>query len=158
MGVQMIRSIVVLLVLSVTTCKTTYHKNSSCQHDSKNFRCVKYLRNYDADTVTFDIPLIHPLLGEKISVRLRGIDTPEIRTKDACERALAKKAKHVVKELLAKAKLIDLQNVERGKYFRIVADIIYDGKSLTDYLLKNKFGYRYGGGKKQKPNWCTFRR
>ena len=151
------RDIVILLVLSVATCKTTYPKNSFCQHDDKNFYCVKYLRNYDADTITFDIHSIHSLLGKNISVRLKGIDTPEIRTKNACERALAKKAKHKVKELLTKAKRIDLKNIERGKYFRIVADIIYDGKSLTEYLLKNKFGYRYEGGKKQKPNWCTFR-
>lgn len=158
----MIRGMVVLLVFSVTTCQTPTTTTSSimkkpCQHDDKNFRCVQYIKNYDADTVTFNIPSIHPLLGINISVRLRGIDTPEIRTKDACERALAQRAKHVVKELLIRAKRVDLQNIERGKYFRIVADIIYDGKSLAEYLLKNKFGYRYGGGKKQKPNWCTFK-
>ena len=127
---------------------------ASCQHSNKNFRCVKYLRNYDADTITFDIPSVHPLLGKKISVRLRGIDTPEIRGKCSREKELAKRAQQMVENLLTKARRIDLQNTERGKYFRIVADVIVDGKSLTQYLLANKMGYPYMGGKKQKYYWC----
>lgn len=126
-----------------------------CQHDNNNFRCVKYLRNYDADTITFNIPLIHPLLGKKISVRLRGIDTPEIRGKCSNEKKRALEAKQEVQGLLTRAKRIDLQNIERGKYFRIVADVIIDGNSLTQYLLKKKLGYPYMGGKKQKNYWCA---
>ena len=54
--------------------------NASCAHDEKNFRCVKYVKNYDADTVTFDVPNVHPLLGKKINIRVDGVDTPELRT------------------------------------------------------------------------------
>ena len=52
-------------------------------------------------------------------------------------------------------KRIDLENIERGKYFRIIADIKIDGKSLTRYLLKNGLAYSYDGGKKKKTNWCN---
>ena len=44
-----------------------------------NFNNVKYVRNYDGDTVKVNIPEIPRLFGEEISVRIRGIDTPEIR-------------------------------------------------------------------------------
>jgi hypothetical protein len=34
-------------------------------------RLKNRIRNYDADTITFDIPNVHPLIGDKISVRVR---------------------------------------------------------------------------------------
>ena len=43
-----------------------------------------YLRNYDGDTITFNLPGLHPIIGEKISIRVNGIDTPEIQGK--CEK------------------------------------------------------------------------
>ncbi|MCY4523412.1 MAG: thermonuclease family protein [Halobacteriovoraceae bacterium] len=126
----------------------------SCTHDDKTFRCVKYLRNYDGDTITFDIKEVHPLLGKKISIRVSGVDTPEIKTKNKCEKKKAKKAKRAVASVLSKAKKIDLENIERGKYFRIVADVKFDGKSLSKYLLDQGLGYPYNGGRKTKVNWC----
>ena len=46
-----------------------------------DFTDVKFIRCYDGDTCTFDIPYVHPLLGKRIAVRFRGIDTPEIKGK-----------------------------------------------------------------------------
>ena len=126
----------------------------SCTHDNKNFHCVKYIRNYDADTVTFDIPHIHPLIGKNINIRVRGVDTPEIKTKNSCEKKRALLAKERVASLLKNAKRIDLKNITRGKYFRIVADIQIDGKSLADYLLSRDLAYAYDGGRKKKVDWC----
>ena len=110
----------------------------SCEHDENNLRCVKYVRNYDADTVTFNIPKVHPLLGKKVNIRVSGVDTPEIRTKNKCEKEKARNAKKLVANLFKHAKRIDLENIKRGKYFRIVADVIIDGKSLTYYLTVTK--------------------
>lgn len=131
---------------------------SDCVHDRSTFRCVKYVRNYDADTVTFNIPNLHPLFGDKINIRVLGVDTPEMRTKNSCEKAKAKTAKKLVANLLKNAKRIDLVNVQRGKYFRIVADVIVDGVSLQHYLLKNGHAYAYDGGTKLKVDWCTGKR
>ena len=38
-----------------------------------------YVRNYDGDTITFNLPNLHPIIGKNIRVRLNGIDTPEIK-------------------------------------------------------------------------------
>lgn len=129
-----------------------------CVHDTKNFRCVKYIKNYDADTITFNIKDIHPIVGKKISVRVRGVDTPEIKTKNQCEKTKGRNAQKLVRNLLKRAKRIDLENIGRGKYFRIVADVIIDGKNLTEYLLKNNLAYSYNGGTKRKIDWCNFRK
>jgi endonuclease YncB( thermonuclease family) len=115
---------------------------------------VKYIKNYDADTVTFNIPNIHPLIGKRINIRVSGVDTPEIRTKNKCEKEKARHAKNLVTSLLKSAKRIDLENVQRGKYFRVVADVKIDGQSLSKYLLKNGLAYPYHGKTKRQMDWC----
>ena len=127
---------------------------SDCVHDRMNFRCVKYVRNYDADTITFDIPNVHPLIGNSINVRVAGVDTPEIKTKNSCEKEKARNAKKLVTNLLKNAKRIDLSNIKRDKYFRINAEVIIDGIHLSHYLLKNGLAYSYDGGAKRQLNWC----
>ena len=75
----------------------------NCIHDEKTFRCVQFVRNYDADTITFNIPKTHPLLGKEANIRVFGVDTPEIRTKNVCEKQLAKEGKKIVAAILKKA-------------------------------------------------------
>lgn len=127
-----------------------------CEHDKFTFRCVKFIKNYDADTVTVDIPNIHPLLGEKIPVRVNGIDSPEVKGKSSCEKEAAKEAQQLVEALLKKASRIDLNNVRRDKYFRIGADITADGQSIKELLLKHKLAYEYEGKAKPLVDWCQF--
>lgn len=137
---------------------TLAENQTECVHDKRNFRCVKYIKNYDGDTITFDIQGIHPLLGEKISVRVLGIDTPELKTKNKCELDKARIAKSLVNNLLKNASRIDLTNIERDKYFRILADVNYDGKSLKEALIKNNLAYGYMGQTKVVQNWCSSKR
>lgn len=144
-----------LVQLSLFFVIPIFASESTCEHDTKTFRCVKFVKNYDADTVTVEIPNVHPLLGKKISIRVAHIDTPEIKTKDACEKQAGRTAQRLIENLLKNSKRIDLVNVERDKYFRILADVEVDGKSLKDVLLKNQLAYAYEGGAKKKMNWCN---
>lgn len=128
----------------------------ACEHSDDAFRCVRYVRNYDADTVTVNIHDVHPLFGREISIRIKGVDTPEIKGKSACEKKLAAEAQQAVAHLLAAAKRIDLVGLERDKYFRVVADLVADGQSLSSYLLKSGLAYSYDGGTKSQVDWCTF--
>ena len=147
------------LTVMVFFSSSLYGKDSSsCLHSDVRFNCVKYLKNYDGDTISFDIPNIHPLIGKKVSVRVSGIDTAEVRTSDQCEKVAARSARKLVTNLLKNAKRVDLNNVTRGKYFRIVADVILDGRNLKDILIQNRLAYAYDGGKKRKPDWCQLGR
>jgi len=127
-----------------------------CTHDATTFRCVKFIKNYDGDTITFQIPDVHPLLGNNISVRVFGLDTPEIKGKLPCEKDAARTAKRLIENLLKNAKVIHVANVQRDKYFRILGNVIVDGRSLQDVLLKNGLAYEYHGETKRKIDWCTF--
>ena len=112
-----------------------------------------YLRNYDGDTITFNLPGLHPIIGEKINIRVNGIDTPEIRGKCEKEKYDAKQAKEMVTDILKDAEQIELKNMERGKYFRIAADVIVDGENLADMLVEAGVAIRYDGEKKTH-KWC----
>ncbi len=119
-----------------------------------NFNDVRFVKNYDGDTITVDLKDQHPLFGDDISVRVAGIDTPEIRGKCAQEKELAREAKKIVKDLLENARTVKLKNVRRGKYFRIVADVYAGRKNIADVLVKKKLAVRYDGGTKTY-NWCS---
>ena len=112
-----------------------------------------YVRNYDGDTITFNLPNLHPIIGKKIAIRVNGIDTPEIRGKCDKEKYDAKQAKGMVEEFLKDAERIDLKNMGRGKYFRIVADVYADGESLAEALVDSGMAVKYDGGKKNA-RWC----
>ncbi len=59
----------------------------------------------------------------------------------------------MVADILKDAERIDLKNMERGKYFRIAADVLVDGESLADILVESGMAVQYDGGKKTH-NWC----
>jgi endonuclease YncB( thermonuclease family) len=90
---------------------------------------------------------------------VRHIDTAEIKGSNKCEREMAEKAKVVVTTLLKNAKKIDLEDVGRDKFFRILSQVVItttEGKIiiLSKYLLDNNYAVPYEGEKKQVANWC----
>ena len=83
-------------------------------------------------------------------MRVRGVDTPEIKGKTEREKKLAKKAKEFTKNFLAQEP-VNLSNCGRDKYFRLLCDVTNgQGKNLAQELIKNDLGYSYDGGTKSK--------
>ncbi len=124
--------------------------------DNKNFGTLNVSSIssiYDGDTFRAIIKDVHPLVGERIGIRVSGVDTPEIRGKCQLEKSLARKAKQFTVNFLRSSNNIELRNVTRGKYFRIVADVYGDGRSLTKALISSGHAVAYDGGKKSK-DWC----
>lgn len=144
------------LAFSAMSGQSLQKSESSCEHSVNEFRCVKFVKNYDADTITVNIPNVHPFIGDKISVRIFGVDAPEIRSNNQCEKDASRNAKRLVENLLKNAKRIDLINVKKDKYFRILADVRVDGNDVKAILLKNNLAYEYFGGTKEKKDWCHF--
>ena len=107
---------------------------------------------YDGDTFTVSIKDWPSVAGERISVRVWGIDTPEMRGKCEEEKLLARKAKKHTVAMLRAAKTIELVNLRRDKYFRLLAEVSVDGNDLGYSLIKNNLARPYDGG--QKIGWC----
>lgn len=83
---------------------------------------IVVIRIYDGDTFFVNIPDVHWLIGSNISVRIRGIDTPEIRGGTEETKELARKSRDALIKLFEGRK-ITLYNLNRDKYFRILADV-----------------------------------
>ena len=58
---------------------------------------------YDADTFTVNIEGYPPIVGERIAVRLLGVDTPEIKGKCESEKIKAREAKQFTVQAIRSA-------------------------------------------------------
>lgn len=102
---------------------------------TKTFGSVaaRVVRVHDGDTVIVDIPLWPAVVGDQMTVRLAGYDAPELAS--ASHGALAEKARQRLDELLV-GRQVDLKNIRRDKYFRLLADYYLDnahlGRRLAD--------------------------
>ena len=88
----------------------------------------------DGDTFRCDIDEHSAIAGKDISIRIRGINTPELRSKNEEERKSAILEKQRLSDLLNNARTIELRNLGQDKYFRINADVYIDGESLLPQL------------------------
>jgi endonuclease YncB( thermonuclease family) len=147
---------ILLLIFIIFFSLSTESKgiDENCVHESSIFRCVQYIANYDGDTIMVNIPDVHPLLGKRIKIRIYGINAPEIKTTDRCEKVKAYQARDIVRNILQNAQTINLENVQRDKYFRILAVVVADGKSVGLILLQKGLAYEYFGATKRNIDWC----
>ena len=107
---------------------------------------------YDGDTFKIDLPDMHPLFGNDLSIRLFGVDTPEMRGTSDKIKALAMQAQQITEKALKGASKIELRNPQRGKYFRIVSEVWIDGESLADMLKAKRLAKNYDG-EGARPEW-----
>lgn len=106
----------------------------------------------DGDTIVGNIESVPAVFGRKIPVRLAGIDTAEMHGKCVKEIALAQRAKKRVEELIGNATEVELRNPSRDMYFRIDADVVLDGVSINQTLIREGLAKPYFGG--TKSSWC----
>lgn len=113
----------------------------------------------DGDTAVFTINDWPPIIGHRIPVRISGINAPERRSRcdteaeKQRERELAAEARIHVVERLRGAETIELRNMQRDPFFRILAEVWVDGESLGDELLEAGHAIPFEPGKGGKA-WC----
>jgi len=131
----------------------------------------KVTKVIDGDTikVTLSNYWVPPLLGENLGIRLLGVNTPESRSKDVCEKYLGLKAKEFAKAVIKVGAEVRLTKCVRGKYFRLVCEYDLFGGwifanpvfakwiSFKEGLIKTGLAQDYDGGTKPKTNWCKLK-
>lgn len=99
----------------------------------------RIVRVVDGDTVRVDAaPDLPPELA-RLSVRVRGVDTPEKggRAKCAAERRGGLAATTFTGRAIRAGRRVVIRNPERGKWGgRVIADVLIDGRNLAKALLK----------------------
>ena len=117
--------------------------------DGAMFQQVSVASVYDGDTFKINLNCSLAVYCEKVPVRVRGVDTPEIKG-TAREKKLAQKAKEFTQAFLDQ-KPITLTDCGRDKYFRLLCDVTNaDGEDLATELIRRELGYPYNGGTKSK--------
>lgn len=111
------------------------------------FSGVRLESVYDGDTFTVSLPCKQAVFCSNISVRVRGVDTHEIKGGTAQSKHKAQLAKQFTKDFLS-AGQINLQNCGRDKYFRLLCDVSVNNRSLSEELIKSGHAVPYDGGTK----------
>ena len=118
----------------------------------------KVIKVYDGDTITIasKLPGLYNSPIYKFSVRLNGIDTPEMRTKDEDEKEIATLARDALSEKIM-GKEIRLENIKTEKYGRVLCDIYLGESHLNQWLIDDKYALPYDGGTKVIPkSWKKY--
>lgn len=120
-----------------------------------DIRYGKVVKVYDGDTITVVAqPYVDSSLY-KFSIRLFGIDTPELRSKNENEKKAAIFVQKYLEDLIFN-KFIIIDVLSQDKYGRILANIYLDNcdTDISSLLLSKKYGLPYNGGTKSIPeNW-----
>ena len=123
----------------------------------------KVIKVYDCDTITIatKFPYLTTLNESNIMyrfhVRLLGIDTPEMKTKNADEKSIAQLAQKTLSDLILN-KNVTLKNTSLDKYGRILANVYTEnGVELSSWAITSRFAVSYDGGTKKSPiSWGEY--
>ena len=122
---------------------------------AQEFYVYKPVEITDGDTIKLDVSKESPLIKKLgLSVRIKGIDTPEKAPKAKCdkENALGQQATKLTTDLVGKKELL-LSDAKWDKYGgRIVANVKVGGVDIAQELLKKGLARVYNGEKKK--SWC----
>ncbi len=120
---------------------------SACVN-TNNFKNVKLISVYDGDTFKVNLNCKKAVFCKQIYVRVKGIDTPEIKTQNIRQKEKALAAKEFTKQLLSRGN-ITLENCKRDKYFRLLCDVFIKDKkeeiNLAEQLLLFNLASKYYG-------------
>lgn len=113
-----------------------------------NINKCKVIKVYDGDTITIGTFLNNDKQCYRFSVRLNGIDCPEIKSKNEKEKESAILSRDKLSEQILN-KIVVLKNISTEKYGRLLADVVYENININQWMLDNKYAIPYDGGKKK---------
>ena len=113
------------------------------------YRC-SIERVVDGDTVDVTIDLGFKIF-HKARVRLYGIDTPESRTRDKDEIARGLLAKSYIVDKVESTENIIIRTKKdaKGKFGRILGELIVDNTNLNEAMISKHLGVAYYGQSKE---------
>jgi endonuclease YncB( thermonuclease family) len=146
------RSCLFHIVLVVTAVASVWVSPLSAGETFRGPVEARVVRVIDGDTFVAEA-LLWPGHRLAVTVRLRGIDAPELRSRCWRERRAAKVARAALEGMVGHGP-VAISNVAGGKYYgRVLADVITpDGTALAPALLALAVVRPYRGGRRD--TWC----
>ena len=110
---------------------------------------AKITRVIDGDTVIAIFPFNDDTKFYTWCIRLSGIDTPEIRSRNKFEKKFGLKVKKKLEGMIL-YKIVTLHCGDFDSFGRLLGEIFLDEISVNKLLVENGFAFEYNGGKKHK--------
>ena len=107
---------------------------------------AKVVSVYDGDTITLVFEFANQYY--KWNCRLDGIDTPEMKSKNNEEKALAIKARDYLREQIL-GKIVDIECGDFDKYGRLLIKLIYENQCMNELMISQGHAKAYFGGTKE---------
>ena len=145
MAIELIIALTALVFL-ITTIRISFSFNEKSS----------IIRVVDGDTIEIKARYLPDAIGDSLSLRIIGIDTPERggRAKCELEADLAEQAKTFVEQQIYRAMFIRIELDSWDKYGgRVLGDVVIDGKKLSKLLMDKGYAVVYEG-KGKKHDWC----
>ena len=152
---------------SVSSAKTKIHPDTSYLSSSIQIKdTIPFIppitigvvvKVYDGDTITIASKLPYPESPlYRFSVRLNGIDCPEIKGAKESEKQCAQIAKQEMMTLVMN-QVVTLRNVGTEKYGRILADVYVGEIHTNQHMIEKRLAVAYDGGTKMGPtDWMDY--
>lgn len=152
---MLLRVIEYLLIAVIVTAILLIGRQTFAYNDITN---IEFVECVDADTCRFiviprEVQPDVPDLFWSMTVRFRGVDTPEMHGKCEAESRKARKALMWMEQVLRQATTIMLTKVHWDKYPRINAYVVADGLNLSTWLIDQGLAVEYWGVGPKK-DWC----
>lgn len=112
-----------------------------------DFAQVEVVRVIDGDTFVAKFSTGLPNIYREMSVRLKGIDSPERSGKRKCEKKDAERAKQELAHFIGDQK-VDLYFCEADKFFRLLCVAMVNGQEAGEHMLSNNWAVPYAGSRK----------
>jgi endonuclease YncB( thermonuclease family) len=139
-----------LVLLAVPTAALAQKTPTGVTYDTLIIRAT------DGDTVVIAAPFLPAPLKPELAVRIFGVDTPEKGFRGQCtsEKQRGEQASEFTKLVIKSTKKHQVILYGWDKFGgRVLGDILLDGMSLRNLLIKNSFAREYYGDAKQ--SWCN---
>ena len=109
-----------------------------------NVQTAQVIKVYDGDTFTIGFFQPYSEKPFRMSVRLSGIDTPEMKGRLKIK---AKAAQEFLSSQIM-GKVVELSNISMEKYGRLLADVHCGGIHINKLMMDDGFAVSYNGGAK----------
>jgi endonuclease YncB( thermonuclease family) len=107
-----------------------------------------------ADRCTVSLANVPAPLGDRINIRLAGIDVPDRDSPCDRERRLARDAHRVTEDVVSNGKRIQITDVSRDEQFRMVGRLVVDGEDVGSQLLARNLAVAHAEGR-TTAQWCV---
>ena len=99
------------------------------------------IKVYDGDTLTVDFDLGFGIILKKQTIRLFGINTPEVRGTEKADGIISRDA--LRQRILGKQVMIKTSRDKKGKYGRWLGEVFVADENINQWLISEGYAKEY---------------